>query len=256
MFSDHPWPKESRTYPQKDEVYAYLTSYVKRFDLEKHFKLGHRIDHVKQTDDKRWTIDFENLTSGEKRTDSFDYLVVATGLFARPRMPTFDNEAKFKGLIMHSSKFRLNDPKLKSKDVIVVGSSLSGVDLSTFLVGHANSVVNLFRTPPLIIHNLLKFKIENDNYSIIPYDLMFFSRALAYPPADVPKEVLEAGRKKIFASLFPLQVDKNLCPDENLYVNLEDNNAKIVVSKSDFYLHHVKSNKLRPIKSNIKRYIL
>lgn len=91
-------------------------------------------------------------------------------------MPDAD---KYEGLLMHSANFRSNDDRLRGKRVVVVGNSYSGVEISANLVGHCQSVTNVFKRPYLVFPRLLNFQVERNMFKIIPIDLLF-SRDLTY----------------------------------------------------------------------------
>lgn len=133
QFSDHPWPNNTRLYPFSNEVYEYFLSYVKKFDLEKYILLNHKVTFVRRLESKNWEITVQVWdVSGriETRVEIFDYLIIASGIYSKPRIPQYENSLNFKGLILHSSQFRLDDTQLKGKNVVVVGGAVSGIDIS------------------------------------------------------------------------------------------------------------------------------
>lgn len=116
---------------------------------------------------------------GEQITEVFDFLICSTGLHCKPHFPNVPDADKFTGLVLHSSQFRFNDDRLRGKRVVVVGNSYSGVEISANLVGHCQSVTNVFKRPYLVFPRLLNFRVERNMYKIIPIDLLF-SRDLTY----------------------------------------------------------------------------
>lgn len=112
-------------------------------------------------------------------SEVFDFVVCATGLHTKPKIPDIEGAEEFQGSILHSANFRSNDARLRNKRVVVVGNSYSGVEISSNLVGHCQSVVNVFKRPYLVFPRLLKFQVERNMFRIIPIDLLF-SRDLTY----------------------------------------------------------------------------
>lgn len=256
-FSDQPWPENSKTFPLRNQVYDYYCKYVQQFGLEPYIKFQHNVHHIKQSsdgEDTKWIVEYSDNSSNQ--SESFEYVIMASGPYARPRIPTIANSSTFNGIITHSSQFRLDDERFKSKDVIVVGGSLSGADVTTLLVGHAKSVVNIFKRTPLILSNLVKREIKpsSGQFSIVPYDSVFFTRENTYPPDGLTPEQATAGMRNFFKDLFPEQTNKTLCPDENLHVDLDDENTQLIVSRSDFYLDYVKQKRVRPLKTRIESF--
>lgn len=132
MFSDHPWPNDTRLFPLAHEVHKYLLSYARKFHIDKYVRLNHKVTFIRRLETKKWEIKFHNLLTNETRLEIFDFLIIASGIYCKPRITLDENSSKFNGLILHSSQFRLKDPRLDSKNVLVIGGSLSGVDIAGF----------------------------------------------------------------------------------------------------------------------------
>ena len=154
---------------------------------------------------------------------------------------------------MHSSKFILNDPRLKDKNVMVVGCSISGAEITASLVGHAKRVVNIFPRPYLMMSRLVKYKMNDGTYKIWPMDFFSYRRCFTYPKQGQTPEELYKYKLSVFKSIFPEQTNKNVShPD--LYVDLDDPKQEVLVALSDKYYPYVKQNKIIPKKTRIKRF--
>lgn len=228
-YSDHNYPNRTSIIPSKKEVYKYFESYIEKFNLKKYLRLNTQVLHVQQ--DKtynKWAVTSINLCD-EQKTEVFDFLIIASGLHSRGKIPAFQNIENFKGTIIHSSQFKIDDDKFKSKKVVVIGASFSSSDLSSHLVGHASSVVNIFRRPYLIAKRLLHFKNENNEYNIRPIDACFHTRSYV---------LLKTKEEKInyYLKMFPDQ----LSLDENHPLHINPSEIEFPkISISDFYLDHV-----------------
>lgn len=141
--------------------------------------LSSNVEYVSQLPNKKWQVTWTNYLTGERITEVFDYLVCSTGLHCKPHLPNIPGSEDFRGHVLHSSDFRSNDDRLRGKRVVVVGNSYSGVEIASNLVGHSQSVVNVFKRPYLVFPRLLKFQIERNMFKILPIDLLF-SRDLTY----------------------------------------------------------------------------
>jgi cation diffusion facilitator CzcD-associated flavoprotein CzcO len=174
---------------------------------------------VKQLPNKKWQVIWTNYLTGDRTTEVFDYLVCSSGLHCMASLPTIKNSEKFKGEILHSVNYRSKDPKLKDKRVVVVGNSYSGAEISSHLVGHAKSIVNVFSRPYLVFPRLLKIETGEKNvYHIIPNDL-FYSRMLAF--TSLSREEERRNKIEIFSKLCPIQTNKKKAhPD--MYYELND----------------------------------
>jgi dimethylaniline monooxygenase (N-oxide forming) len=155
---------------------------------------------------------------------------------------------------LHSSKFILNDPRLKNKNVVVVGCSISGAEITASLVGHAKRVVNIFPRPYLMLPRLVKYSMDNgDTYKIWPMDFFSYRRCFTYPKEGQSPDELYKYKLGVFKSIFPEQTNKNVShPD--LFVDLDDPNQEVLVALSDRYYPYVKQNKIIPKKTKIQRF--
>lgn len=79
----------------------------------------------------------DTSSSDEVQSEDFDFLVVASGYFARPYIPHIPGLEKFTGKVVHSSTIRKgrhpivhNDNDL-SGNVVVIGGSMSGVEAAS-----------------------------------------------------------------------------------------------------------------------------
>lgn len=79
----------------------------------------------------------------------FDYVIVATGHFSVPNVPSFPGIGQFPGRIMHSHDFR-NASQFEKQTLLVVGSSDSAEDiaLQTLKYG-AKKIVVSYKTKPM-----------------------------------------------------------------------------------------------------------
>ena len=250
-FVGHPWPVATSIYPSKQEVQDYLLSYAERFNVNKHVFLKHQVTRTKQLENKKWLITSLNLQTNETDSQVFDFLIVSSGLQAKPRIPELKNQNKYEGIIMHSADFRLNDTKLKGKRVIVVGSSHSGVDISAQLVGHASFVVNVFNRTYLVTSRLVKLKNSDNKYKIVPFD---FLRRSNYGHKE-NQTGIEAKRKAFLRSVFPKQTrDRSVVPSA-LHFDLEDEKQEVLISISDTYIEKVIEGKITPKRNRIREFV-
>jgi putative flavoprotein involved in K+ transport len=115
-----PFPAPAWSFPTKDEMAGYLEAYAARFDLP--VRTGVQVDRLSREGDR-----FVVLT-GDRRFEA-DHVVVASGAYHRPRIPTFAADLD-PGLVqLHSSRYR--DPsQLQRGGVLVVGAANSGAEIA------------------------------------------------------------------------------------------------------------------------------
>jgi putative flavoprotein involved in K+ transport len=116
----------------KDETAAYLEAYVDRFALP--VTLGTRVDSLTRSGARYL------LTAGSERF-SADHVVVATGAFQTPCLPSFAAELDPAIVQLHSSSYR-NPGQLPPGPVLVVGAGNSGAEIALELreAGHRVSL--------------------------------------------------------------------------------------------------------------------
>jgi putative flavoprotein involved in K+ transport len=115
-----PFPAARTAYPTKDEMGDYLEAYATRFELP--VRSGAPVD----------TLTRENghyaVNTSDERFEA-DNVVVATGVFKRPRTPEFAGELDSRIVQLHSNDYR-NPSQLQDGPVLVVGASHSGSDVA------------------------------------------------------------------------------------------------------------------------------
>ena len=115
-----PFPAPPMHLPDKDEVAAYLTRYAERFDLP--VRLDTRVRSLGH-DGEHFVIDACD------RVYESDQVVVATGPFQQPKIPTIGRRLAAEIHQIHSSSYR-NPFELPEGPVLVVGAGNSGAQIA------------------------------------------------------------------------------------------------------------------------------
>jgi hypothetical protein len=190
-FSDMAWPESSPTFPKAWQVGQYLKRYVEkhnRIGIQtscKVLKAARLADEALQ-DGKRWKVEIQKtsilrphaestvdlkiasdnaVTSGllQNKSDDdspelppetlyFDYLIVASGFFGKPKFPPgLSNLDSSKTPVQHSTRFRSAQDLLKGnehtagshgKKILVVGGSMSGAEIAASIAMQLSSEQN------------------------------------------------------------------------------------------------------------------
>ncbi|CAJ1410756.1 unnamed protein product [Effrenium voratum] len=185
-FSDFPWPKAAPDFPSAHAMRNYLHRYAEAKGLLPLVRTSSEVQEVVSLG-PGWQVTVES--AGEVTRESFDFLVVATGIFSTPAsVPGVED---FAGHVSHAADYR--DPEsFQGLRVLVVGAAFSGADIATELGGSAASVTIATSTPFWYLPRYIRDK---------PADLLFYSRAAHSRNAQVPPEELRKRRHGFFQSL-------------------------------------------------------
>lgn len=117
-----PFPASPGHFADKDEIADYLESYASRFDLP--IRLNTRVSSV------RWTgAHYALRTDNDQALLEADNVIVATGGFQTPRMPSISVRLANTIHQLHSSEYR-NPFDLPEGAVLVVGAGNSGAQIA------------------------------------------------------------------------------------------------------------------------------
>lgn len=145
-FPDFPQPTESPIFTPGPQVRQYLQDYADRFGVTPHVRLTTTVTGVIERSDglTGWSIMSVDC-EGQEHIDHFDFVVVAIGVYSQsPDVPSFPQEERFQGQIIHSSELQSQD-QLKGKKVVVVGYGKSATDAAVLSAEHAWEATIVFR---------------------------------------------------------------------------------------------------------------
>lgn len=123
-----PFPAAPDHYPRRDEVTAYLQAYAAHFQLPIRFNT--RIQQVSRLGEGF------RLRSEDGQVFQCAALVVASGAFNQPYLPSIDGLEGFNGRLLHSRDYR-NSQGFAGQHVVVVGAANSAVQIAHELAGVA-----------------------------------------------------------------------------------------------------------------------
>lgn len=138
------------SFPPREVLYDYITGRAKKNNVRDFIQFNTAvrwISHSAATD--TFTLTVENLDDRSTRTEEFDYVIVATGHFSVPNIPSYPGFEQFPGRIMHSHDVR-DSREFEGKDLLVMGSSYSAEDIALQSRKYgANSVTICYRSNPM-----------------------------------------------------------------------------------------------------------
>ncbi|KAF8533732.1 hypothetical protein BDD12DRAFT_898017 [Trichophaea hybrida] len=209
-FSDY-FPYTQDTIPGSTcaaDIAGYLSGYARQYLPQGTIRLGCQVVSVSSSgpeESNSWKVDFKD-DNGEKQTEIFEYLVVATGIFSNEYIPHVEDLKNFKGKVTHSLRYVgdevfANDDPNKKRKILVVGGCLSGAEIPADVALRAFSlpeerrsqveIVHLFSRPFWILPKLLPFPNEKDPKAprVLSLDQVFFNADAALQPRpDGPED--------------------------------------------------------------------
>jgi len=182
-FSDFPLGEELPHFVHHSQMKEYFRKYMTHFGFADKVLVNHKVESSALTDGK-WKLTIKNTKNDTVTTQTFDYLVSATGRYSLPSSPNVDWIPFLKkgGVVTTSQQYR-SPTKFANKKVLVIGGSFSGVDIALDVMFSASSVVHSVRSSYWIIEKRVGGKI---------YDEAFWRRsALAVPPEKYVPAVVD-----------------------------------------------------------------
>ncbi|XP_065051237.1 trimethylamine monooxygenase-like isoform X2 [Rhopilema esculentum] len=230
-FEDH-YGKPIASFPSREVLFDYLKGrWKKEESLRKCILFNHVVRNVDYNDSTdNFTVVAKNLKEDKLLPpEVYDYVVVASGHFSTPNVPSFPGIETFPGNVLHAHDFR-DAEAYRSKRLLMIGSSYSAEDIALQCAKYgASSIVCTWRTKPMgfkwpstITERALLTRIEgstcyfNDGSRFEPDVIMFCTGYLiSYPflaenlrlrgrnilfPETLYKNTLwtEGGNKKLF----------------------------------------------------------
>lgn len=99
-----------------------------------------------------FSISVQNLLEDATYTEEFDYVVVASGHFSTPNVPSFEGLEAFNGRVLHAHDFR-DALEFKDKDILIIGTSYSAEDIASQCYKYgAKTITCSHRTAPMGFH--------------------------------------------------------------------------------------------------------
>eukprot|EP00667_Euglena_gracilis_P008304 EG_transcript_8408 len=143
-----PMPDTYPVYPSRMQFVQYLQSYQKMMNLD--VRLHSRVVSASKTPDGRWEVKVLNTERDDVVTYRCRALVVANGMFTKPRVPEFPGQSDFSGPIVHSSQY-CTGALYAGHRVLVVGMGNSGAEIVCDLWEHGAKPTVLQRSPSPIL---------------------------------------------------------------------------------------------------------
>jgi len=212
-FEDH-YGKPIPSFPPREVLFDYQKGRWSKNNVRRFMKFAHAVKSVVyNADADDFTVVVKDLVNDRVlEPERFTHVIVASGHYSTPHVPTFPGIEKFPGRVMHAHDFR-DANEFKGKTLLLVGASYSAEDIALQCIKYgAKHVICTWRTkpmgynwPPQIEERPLLQRIDNNTvhfkdgssahidaillctgylhaYPFLPDDLRLKSRNRLYPP--------------------------------------------------------------------------
>jgi hypothetical protein len=136
--SDFPMPESYPEWPSGVQVQAYFATYAAEFGLESTLRLSTEVTAATPVGGGRWTLELREAGEPE-RSESFDRLVIANGVFCEPSVPAYQGVPEFTeagGRLCAGTEFH-DAEEARGRHVLVVGYGKSACDVAVAIGGVA-----------------------------------------------------------------------------------------------------------------------
>ncbi len=138
------------SFPPRQPLREYIISRAEKSGFRDWVRFAHAVREVRFISDTNQflvrAVDLVNQTDTE---EMFDYVVVATGHFSVPHLPTFSGIDAFPGRVIHGHDFR-DAAEFRDQRLLVIGASYSAEDIALQSKKYgAASVTCSYRTGPM-----------------------------------------------------------------------------------------------------------
>ncbi|KAH8890443.1 hypothetical protein GQ53DRAFT_721683 [Thozetella sp. PMI_491] len=150
-FSDFSWPDDAPQIPRAWQIGQYLERYRDKYCAGATLHLGRRVERTELLSTTidggpghSWRVRTRSEDGQEESEHTFDYLLVASGYFGRPAIPSQLQRAQHEVPVVHSSRYRdleslLGSNAPKSGKILVVGGQMSGVEIAGTIATHLST---------------------------------------------------------------------------------------------------------------------
>ncbi|XP_014378196.2 flavin-containing monooxygenase FMO GS-OX4-like isoform X2 [Alligator sinensis] len=141
-FPDFPFEVALPSFLPRAAVLSYLEHYTESHGLRGYIRFQRLVKQVTPVDgpESGWDVTSSQATGGgEQETERFDAIMVCSGHYSTPFIPSISGLETFTGQVLHSRDYRCPEP-FAGHSVVLVGAGPSGVDLAQQLAPLARCV--------------------------------------------------------------------------------------------------------------------
>ncbi|HYW10082.1 MAG TPA: hypothetical protein VE913_24155, partial [Longimicrobium sp.] len=136
---------------QCGEYLGHRSDYARKFDLERHIRLGTSVQSIRRAPEGGWRLRIAPAKGaggdGHESELEFDNVVIRGGSNMRPRYPGWVDAERFDGTVLHSAVIR-DGREFVGKNTLVVGMGKSGSDVALMAARNGRSCAISTRNGP------------------------------------------------------------------------------------------------------------
>ncbi|PLN84352.1 FAD/NAD(P)-binding domain-containing protein [Aspergillus taichungensis] len=298
-FSDLAWDavfegRDVPMFPQAWQVGRYLKRYSEKYLSPGVLRLGQRVVRAvrcaEATPSERWTVYWvsdestgQDEDSQEETSETFDFLLVASGYFSSPHIPDITGLDIFAHKTVHSSALNnevdmrnfLDNAGTTGGKIVVIGGSISGVEAASALSLHLSSLKHSllssqnrpqfelyhicsrpFWTVPNYIPHTSSSAAAQTHSTFLPVDLVFYDLARR-PPGPVEYGYGPIGQEQAtrlnyyFFSLFGEEHRRTGSVDVQLDDRKYHRKPPSWVAIEDDYAEYVRAGTINPVTGRV-----
>ena len=149
-FEEH-YGKPIPSFPPREVLFDYLQGRWKKEDVKKMVTFNTVVRDVQYNKEKdNFMVVVKDLVKDKVlEGEEFDYVIVASGHYSTPNVPTFPGVEKFPGRVLHAHDFR-DANEFAGKTLLLVGASYSAEDIALQCIKYGAKRVNCtWRSKPM-----------------------------------------------------------------------------------------------------------
>lgn len=137
------------SYPPREVLWDYIKGRVEKANVRQYVRFNTAVSYVSFDDATQlFLVTVHDYADERTYSETFDYVVVASGHFSTPRIPEYPGFEKFGGRILHAHDFR-DALEFKNKNVLIVGSRYSAEDIGSQCYKYgAKNIISCYRSAP------------------------------------------------------------------------------------------------------------
>lgn len=130
-FADMPYDDKVAIFPRNGEVLDYFKKYCDTYGLTENARFNTTVTRLEKVE-KGYALTLEQ--DGQKATEIFEKVVVASGRYNKPKIPEIEGLASFTGKLGVKHTFEYKDPEIyRGAHVVVAGGSISALEIASDL---------------------------------------------------------------------------------------------------------------------------